>query len=61
VKYKTSEDVVELSKKNKKNASEKEYHHKTGRGGYKKVMPKWAEQEALMQRNGVTPEPIREN
>ncbi|KAK1691851.1 hypothetical protein QYE76_008548 [Lolium multiflorum] len=61
VKYKTSEDAVALSKKNKKNASEKEYHHHTGRGGYKVAMPKWDEQEAEMQRNGVTPEPIREN
>ena len=61
VKYKSSEDAVALSKKNKKNASEKEYHHHTGRGGYKVAMPKWDEQEAEMQRNGVTPEPIREN
>jgi hypothetical protein len=61
VEYKTSEDAEALSKKNKKNADEKVYHHKTGRGGYKKAMPKWAEQEAEMLRNGVTPEPIREN
>ncbi|XP_071681949.1 uncharacterized protein [Lolium perenne] len=61
LKYKTSDDAEELSKKNKKNADEKEYHHKTGRGGYKKAMPKWAEQEAEMQRNGIIPEPIREN
>ncbi|KAK1611108.1 hypothetical protein QYE76_034781 [Lolium multiflorum] len=34
VKYKESEEAVNLSKKNKKNASEKKYHHHTGRGGY---------------------------
>jgi phage/plasmid-associated DNA primase len=61
VKYKTSEDAEALLKKNKKNASEKEYHHHTGRGCYQKAMPKWDEQEAEMQRNGITPEPIREN
>ena len=33
VKYKESEEAVKLSKKNKKNASEKLYHHHTGRGG----------------------------
>ncbi|KAK1611104.1 hypothetical protein QYE76_034777 [Lolium multiflorum] len=36
VEYKTSEDAEALSKKNKKNASEKEYHHHTGRGATKK-------------------------
>ncbi|KAK1691873.1 hypothetical protein QYE76_008570 [Lolium multiflorum] len=61
VKYKSSEDAVALSKKNKKNASEKLYHHHTGRGGYQVSMPKWDAQEAEMQRNGITPEPIREN
>ncbi|XP_071677519.1 uncharacterized protein [Lolium perenne] len=36
VKYKESEEAMRLSKKNKKNASEKKYHHHTGRGGYEK-------------------------
>jgi hypothetical protein len=57
VKYKTSEDAEALSKKNKKNASEKEYHHHTGRGGYKVAMTKWDEQEAEMQRNGALQNP----
>ena len=61
VKYKTSENAKALSGKNKKNAGEKVYHHKTGRGGYKTAMPKWAEQEREMLRNGVNPEPLREN
>ena len=60
MKYKSSDDAKALSEKNKKNAGEKVYHHKTGRGGYKTAMPKWAEQEAEMLLNGVTPEPIRE-
>jgi hypothetical protein len=30
VKYKESEEAVNLSKKKKKNASEKKYHHHTG-------------------------------
>ena len=61
VKYKESEEAMRLSKKNKKNASEKKYHHHTGRGGYEVAMPKWDAQEAEMQRNGIIPEPIREN
>ncbi|KAK1669939.1 hypothetical protein QYE76_058098 [Lolium multiflorum] len=40
VKYKESEEAVNLSKKNQKNASEKKYHHHTGRGGYEVAMPK---------------------
>ncbi|KAK1608063.1 hypothetical protein QYE76_031736 [Lolium multiflorum] len=60
VKYKQSEEAVNLSKKNKKNASEKKYHHHTGRGGYEVAMPKWDAQEAEMERNGITPEPMRE-
>ncbi|KAK1653092.1 hypothetical protein QYE76_070897 [Lolium multiflorum] len=60
VKYKESEEAVSLSKKNKKNASEKKYHHHTGRGGYEVAMPKWDAQEAEMERNGITPEPTRE-
>ncbi|KAK1625949.1 hypothetical protein QYE76_000264 [Lolium multiflorum] len=35
VKYKESEEAVNLSKKNQKNASEKKYHHHTGRGATK--------------------------
>jgi hypothetical protein len=42
VECKTSVDAEALLKKNKKNADEKVYHHKTRRGGYKKSMPKWA-------------------
>jgi hypothetical protein len=61
VRYKESEEAVNLSAKNKKNASEKKYHHHTGRGGYQVAMPKWDAQEAEMQRNGIIPEPIREN
>ncbi|KAK1696106.1 hypothetical protein QYE76_012803 [Lolium multiflorum] len=60
VKYKESEEAVNLSKKNQKNASEKKYHHHTGRGGYEVAMPKWDAQEAEMERNGITPEPTRE-
>ncbi|KAK1660672.1 hypothetical protein QYE76_048831 [Lolium multiflorum] len=59
VKYKSSDDAVALSKKNKKNASEKLYHHHTGRGGYE-VACLSGMHKRLMQRNGITPEPIRE-
>ena len=60
VRYKESEEAVNLSAKNKKNASEKKYHHHTGRGGYGRAMPKWDAQEAEMELNGITPEPTRE-
>ena len=60
VRYKESEEAVNLSTKNKKNASEKKYHHHTGRGGYEVAMPKWDAQEAEMELNGITPEPTRE-
>ncbi|KAK1644144.1 hypothetical protein QYE76_061949 [Lolium multiflorum] len=60
VEYKESEEAVNLSKKNKKNASEKKYHNHTGRGGYGVAMPKWDAQEAEMELNGITPEPTRE-
>ncbi|KAK1630516.1 hypothetical protein QYE76_004831 [Lolium multiflorum] len=49
VRYKESEEAVNLSTKNKKNASEKKYHHHTGRGGYGGAMPKWDAQEAEME------------
>ena len=60
VEHKNSEDAKAKSVKNKENAAKKIHHHKTGRGGYRTAMPKWAEQEREMIRNNVTPEPIRE-
>ena len=60
MKYKTSENAKALSEKNKKNAGEKVYHHKTGRRGYKTAMPKWDKKEAELLQKGVNPEPIRE-
>ena len=59
--HKNSEDFKAKSLKNKENANKKVHHHKTGRGGYRTAMPKWADQEREMDRNGVIPEPIREN
>ena len=58
--HKNSEDFKAKSAKNKENAKKKVHHHKTGRGGYKSAMPKWAALEAEMIKNGVTPEPIKE-
>ncbi|KAK1692045.1 hypothetical protein QYE76_008742 [Lolium multiflorum] len=60
VRYKESEEAVNLSTKNKNNASEKKCHHHTGRGGYEVAMPKWDAQEDELKLNGITPEPLRE-
>ena len=43
VEHKNSEDFKDKLVKNKENAKKKVHHHKTGRGGYRTAMPKWAE------------------
>ena len=53
--YKESEEAKERSAKNKKNATNKIFHHKLGTGGYKTAEPKWDQAKAAMRAQGITP------
>ena len=58
--YKESQQALDVSAKNKLNASNKKYHHNMGLGGYKVAIPKWDKKEQELIARGITPEPIRE-
>jgi len=58
--YKESEDAQEMSKKNKRNAAKKKYHHTLGAGGYETAMPKWDKKEQELLDKGIQPEWMRE-
>ena len=55
--YKLSEEALQKSEKNAANAKKKKFHHTMGPGGYSQGMPKWAQLEADMLAQGITPEP----
>jgi hypothetical protein len=55
VRYKTSEEGEERVRRNQQNARQKVYHHKTGSGGYRSVIPKWQRREADLLAKGIHP------
>ena len=58
VEYKKSEEAVERSERNKKNAAKKIYHHTMGQAGYKGSMPKWEKIENNLIAKDIIPETI---
>ncbi|KAK1645326.1 hypothetical protein QYE76_063131 [Lolium multiflorum] len=56
VKQKKSEQFLEMSKKNKKNAAKKEYNHIMGPGGYRFWQPRWEKMENEPRARGIRPE-----
>ena len=59
VEYKTSQEALELSRKNQVNSRKKEYHHNMGSGGYASSIPKWKKLEKNLLGNGITPETLK--
>ena len=58
VAHKTSEKSKKMSATNKKNAANKEQHHRTGSGGYLKARPLWDKAENELLDKGVEPETL---
>jgi hypothetical protein len=56
--YKTSEEGAEVSRRNQQNAQKKEYHHKTGSGGYRTGIPKWEKMEEELLAKGIAPKSL---
>ena len=56
VAYKTSEEGITSSARNKAAASTKEYHHHLGPAGYKKKIPLWNRMEEDLLEKGIVPE-----
>src|ERR1041384_6368605 len=55
VSHKTSEKSKKMSETNKKNATKKKLHHRTGSGGYLKAQPSWDKAEHDLLEKGITP------
>jgi hypothetical protein len=55
VRYKTSEEGEERERRNQENAQKKIYHHKTGSGEYRTIIPKWERMEQDLVAKGVHP------
>ena len=55
VEYKKSEEGEARALKNQQNARQKEYHHRTGSGGYKTAARKWEQMEADVIKNQRIP------
>lgn len=56
VAHKTSEKSKKMSVTNKQNAATKQFHHRTGSGGYLKARPKWSKAENDLLDKGIEPE-----
>ena len=56
VAHKTSEKSKKMSETNKQNAAKKQFHHRTGSGGYLKAQPKWSKAENDLLEKGIEPE-----
>ena len=56
VAHKTSEKSKKMSATNKQNAAKKQFHHRTGSGGYLKARPKWSKAENDLLDKGIEPE-----
>ena len=56
VAHKTSEKSKKMSVTNKQNAVKKQFHHRTGLGGYLKARPKWSKAENDLLDKGIEPE-----
>ena len=54
--HKTSEKSKKMSATKKQNAAKKQFHHRTGSGGYHKARPKWSKAENDLLDKGIEPE-----
>ena len=59
VAHKTLEKSKKMSATNKQNAAKKQFHHRTGSGGYLKARPKWSKAEHDLLEKGIEPETMR--
>ena len=59
VAHKTSEKSKKMSATNKQNGAKKQFHHRTGSGGYLKARPKWPKAENDLLEKGIEPKTMR--